>query len=251
MLKTCGGAGTAGAYKRRRAALYAAISLGLSLSVLPIATLRAQLIGSEPSSSPFRDADLSQRISLSVGWLDATRDAARVGPKAGPVVALRHDIHLGGIAWLTSRYSLLRSERNVVDPGSPASQRDQGVTGVTHHYADVGFTLALTGKKTWRGVLPTLGTNVGVVSDFSDTDIGGYRFGTKFSFGFGPGVLITLPRGYNLRLDITNTVHQFQYPGTYFIAASDSTSVLTDTEQRAGWRSNWGITTGLSFPIFR
>ncbi len=228
-----------------------AVTVGAVLSALGATPSQAQLVGSEPSASPFRDADLSQRLTLSLGWLDAKSDAAAVGPQAGPVFGLRHDIHLGGIAWLTSRYSQLRSERNVVDPGLPASERDQGTVGVAHHYADVGFSLSLTGKKTWRGVLPTLFTNVGVVADLADTDIGGYRFGTKFSFGFGPGVRITLPRGYNLRLDVTNTVHQFQYPETYFIAASDGTSVLTNTELRSGWQSNWGFTAGLSVPVFR
>ncbi len=235
----------------RRPAFALAVALGVVLHALPAATLGAQLVGSEPSASPFRDADLGQMVTPFTGWLDAKDDAAAVGPQAGLVFGLRHDIHLGGIAWLTSRYTQLRSERNVFDPGLPAAQRDQGRTGVAHHYADVGFTLSLTGKKTWRGLMPTLGTNVGVVADLADTDIGGYRFGTKFSFGFGPGVRITLPRGYHLRLDLTNTVHQFQYPGTYFIAASDSTSILTNTELRSGWQSNWGLTAGLSVPIFR
>lgn len=249
MLNGFGGATFAATGKLQRTV--SAVALGVVLNALPATPLHAQLIGSEPSASPFRDADLSQQVTLSLGWLDAKSDAAAVGPKAGPVFGVRHDIHLGGIAWLTSRYQQLRSTRNVVDPGLPAPQRDQGTTGVAHHYADIGFNLALTGKKTWRGALPTLATNVGVVADFADTDIGGYRFGTKFSFGFGPGLRVTLPRGYNLRLDLINTVHQFQYPGTYFIAASDGSSVLINTEQRSGWQSNWGLTTGLSVPIFR
>ncbi len=212
---------------------------------------QAQLIGTEPSQSPFRDLPMNQQLTLFTGWMDATKDAAGIGPKPAPVFGIRHDIHLGGVAWLTSRYTMLSSERQVLDPGLPAAERDQGTQSATHHIADVGFSLALTGKKTWRGLLPTIGTGVGVVSDFSDSDIGGYRFGTKFALTFGPGLRVMLPRGYSARFDITNTLHQFQYPETYFTAASDGTRVLEDTRQRSGWRSNWNFTAGLSTPIFR
>jgi hypothetical protein len=99
--------------------------------------------------------------------------------------------------------------------------------------------------------VPTLGGGLGVTSDFGSADVGGYRFGTKFAFTFGPGVRVVLPRGYSVRFDVTNHVYQFQYPSTYFSAASDSSRVLTDTRQRSGWRSNWGFTTGASIPLFR
>jgi hypothetical protein len=221
------------------------------VTALSASTLSAQLIGTEPSRSPFRDLPTTQQLTLSVGWLSATKDAAGVGPEAGPLLALRHDIHLGGPAWLTSRYQALRSERRVIDPGLPAVDRFQGMQSVTHHIADIGITVALTGKKTWRGVVPTLGGGLGITSDFASRDVGGYLFGTKFAFSFGPGVRIVLPRGYSMRVDLTNNMYQFQYPSTYFIAASDTTRVLEDTRQRSSWRSNWGITTGISIPLFR
>lgn len=228
-----------------------AFLLSALVSVLSPLALRAQLIGTEPSQSPFRDVPTTQQLTAFVGFMDATKDAARIGPTPGPLLGLRHDLHLGGVAWLTSRYTALRSERRVLDPGLPAAERDQGVQNVTHHIADIGLTLSLTGKKSWRGIMPTIGTGVGVVSDFAAADIGGYRFGTKFAFTFGPGVRVVLPRGYSVRLDITNSVYQFQYPDTYFTRASDSTAVLDDTRQRSGWRSNWGATAGFSIPIFR
>ncbi len=223
----------------------------VTLTTLSASLLAAQLVGTEPSRSPFRDLQTTQQLTFSAGWLNATKDAARVGPEAGPLLSLRHDIHIGGPAWLTTRYSTLMSERRVIDPGLPEVDRFQGTQGVTHHIADIGIMLALTGKKTWRGLLPTVGGGIGITSDFAGRDIGGYLFGTKFAFSFGPGVRIVLPRDYSMRIDLTNNMYQFQYPSTYFIAASDSTSVLDDTAQRASWRSNWGITVGLSIPLFR
>lgn len=234
------------------AARLRAVSAALLLAaLLPTDALRAQLVGSEPTRSPFRDLEKTQQLTFSFGWFDAKSDAAGVGPKPAPVFSLRHDLNIGGPAWLTTRYSTVRSERRVIDPGLPAVDRDQGLQSVTHHVADVGLTLALTGRKTWHRTVPTLGAGVGVTSDFGSVDIGGYRFGTKFAFTFGPGLRVVLPRGYSMRFDLTNHVYQFQYPSTFFTAASDSTRVLDDIAQRSGWQSNWSFTTGLSIPIFR
>jgi hypothetical protein len=229
-------------------ALLAAFAVG----ALAIATpAHAQLVGSEPSRSPFRDLETSQQFTLSLGWFGAKRDAAGVGPKPAAMAQLRHDLHLGGPAWLTSRYAFVRSERDVIDPGFPEGERFLETRAVTHHIADLGLTLALTGRKTWRGVVPTFGGGIGVTSDFGSPDVGSYRFGSKFAFTFGPGVRVVLPRGYSARVDMTNHVYQFQYPSTYFARASDGTSVLTDTRQRSGWQSNWGYTAGVSVPLFR
>lgn len=234
---------------RRRAAHRTLLAAVLVAAV--VAPVDAQLVGSEPSRSPFRDLETTQQFTLSLGWFDAKTDAAGVGPRPALFTQLRHDVHLGGPAWLTSRYGLLRTEREVIDPGFPVAERSLGFTPVTHHVADLGITLALTGRKTWHGLVPTLGGGVGLTSDFGSQDVGNYRFGTKFAFTFGPGLRIVLPRGYSLRADLTNHVYQFQYPSTYFQRASDSTSVLTDTRQRSGWQSNWALTLGGSVPLFR
>lgn len=232
--------------RARVCAVLLGTTLAASATVLP-----AQLVGSDPSRSPFRDLVTSQQLTLSVGMLKSANDAANVGPDAAPFFELRHDVHLAGPAWMTTRYGIMRSERRVIDPGLPAGERYQGQQSVTQHIADLGITLALTGQKSWHHVVPTLGGGIGMTSDFSGLDIGGYKFGSKFAFTFGPGVRIALPGGFSLRADATNHVYQFQYPSTFFAAASDSTKVLTDIKQRSGWLSNWSFTTGLSIPIFR
>lgn len=238
-------------WSRRAAFRSSLVACVAAASALVAPAAAAQLVGSEPSRSPFRDLETTQQLSVSLGWFDAKTDAAGVGPRPALFSLLRHDVHLGGPAWLTSRYGFVRTEREVIDPGFPAAERSLGLQPVTHHVADIGITLALTGRKTWRGVLPTLGGGVGLTSDFGTQDVGNYRFGTKFAFTFGPGLRVVLPRGYSLRFDATNHVYQFQYPSTYFQRASDSSSVLTDTRQRSGWQSNWGFTVGASVPLFR
>jgi hypothetical protein len=227
------------------------LSVALSGVPLTAAPLLAQLVGSEPERSPFRDLETTQQLTLLTGWFDAASDAARVGPRPAPLFGVRHDVHLSGPAWLTSRYAFVRTDRRLIDPGMPLVDRFVRDEPATHHVFDIGLTLALTGRKSWRHLVPTVGGGIGLTSDFGATDLGSYRFGTKFAFTFGPGLRIPLANGYSLRFDATNHVYQFQYPGTYFIAASDSSRVLTDTRQRSGWLSNWGFSTGLSVPLFR
>lgn len=223
----------------------------LLLSAATVSPLRAQLVGADPARSPYRDVETTQQLSLAGGWLNTTRDAAGVGPKPGLLLALRHDINIAGPAWLTTRYTMLFSERRVLDAALPAAERDQGMRGVVQHMADLGVTMALTGRKSWHHLVPTVGAGIGLTSDFSSVDVGGYRFGTKFAFSFGPGVRIVLPHGYALRVDLTNHLYQIQYPSSYFAVATDSTAVLQNSQQRASWRSNWGLTTGVSMPLFR
>lgn len=223
----------------------------LVMSALAAGPASAQLVGSEPARSPFRDLESTQQLTFSLGWFDGARDAARVGPRPAPVYGLRYDLNMAGPAWLTTRYAMVRSDRRLIDPGMPAMDRFVRDEPVTHHIADIGITLALTGRKSWRHLVPTLGGGIGLTSDFGAPDLGGYRFGTKFAFTFGPGVRIPLRNGYSLRFDATNHVYQFQYPSTYFTAASDSSRVLTDTRQRSGWLSNWGFSAGFSIPLFR
>jgi hypothetical protein len=144
-----------------------ACTIALLLGTLVSApSLQAQLVGSEPSRSPFRDLEKTQQLTFSLGWFDATTDAAGVGPKPAPVFSLRHDLNIGGPAWLTTRYSAVRTERRVIDPGLPLVDREQGLQSVTHHVADIGLTIALTGRKTWHQLVPTLGGGLGVTSDF-------------------------------------------------------------------------------------
>jgi hypothetical protein len=92
---------------------------------------------------------------------------------------------------------------------------------------------------------------VGLVSDFARADTGAYQFGTKFSFNYGFSLRYLPRRGPQIRIDATSHLWQYQYPDRYFVVASDTTSILTDTRNREAWRGNWSLSAGVIFPIFR
>ena len=158
---------------------------------------------------------------------------------------------IGGPAALYARYAVSMSERTLFAPSAIASARKTGTPGVAMHVIDGGIDIALTGKKSWHHLIPSLAGGVGIVSDFASVDSGGYQFGVKFALSYGLGLRYVRASGLQLRVDATNYRWQYDYPDRYFVTASDSTSILTDTKNRSAWRGNWGLSAGVAFPIFR
>lgn len=219
-------------------------------SMLRPATASAQ-VGHLPSASPYEDFKIGQTLTVLGGWLAVQRDPAKVAPDASWLAALRYDIGVGGPASLFVRYTGSPSQRQVLAPGNTALTRVVGTPSVTTHILDGGLDIALTGRKTWRNLLPSINGGVGVMSDFAAADTGGYQFGTNFAFSYGFSMRYITRGGPQLRVDLTNFIWQYQYPDRYFVLAADTTAVLTDTRNRSAWRGNWALSAGVSFPIFR
>lgn len=208
-------------------------------------------VGHPPDRSPYEDIRTGQTLSLGAGWLFVRRDPADVAPKASAFGHVRYDIAIGGPAAFFVRYSLAPSERRLLLPSNPRLTRVLSTPTVNTSVVDLGVDLSLTGKKTWHRLSPSIGAGVGVVSDFTKADTGAYRFGTKFAFTYGLGLRFIPGSGISFRADVTNYTWQYQYPDRYFVRASDSTSVLRDTRARSAYRGNWGLSGGVTIPIFR
>lgn len=221
-------------------------------AMLVLAPLGASAqIGHAPSKSPYEDYAVTQTLTLSAGQLLLGKDPAGVAPKNGLVGQVRYDIRLGGPAGLYVRYLGAPSERNELKPTNPRATRVIATPSVFTQVFDGGLNLDLTGKKTYRRFLPSIFAGVGMASDFAKADSGQYSFGSNFSFTYG-GVLRFIPRhGPQLRLDVSNVFWKYQFPDTYYVKASDTTSVLTLTRQRSAWRPNKAISLGVTVPIFR
>ncbi len=230
----------------RSVAFCAGVSSAFVLSQSAIAQ-----VGHLPTESPYEDYKSGQTLSASGGWLAIKRDPAKVAPDATGFVSLRYDIGVGGPAYLFARYTVAPSTRNVFDPTKPAKTRLVSTASATTSVVDVGLDIALTGQKTWHHLIPSLSGGLGIASDFAKADTGLYRFGTKFSFTYGLGLRYLLRSGYSIRFDATNYIWQYQYPEKYFLKAADSTAILSDTKARSVWRGNWGVSAGVSVPIFR
>jgi hypothetical protein len=225
-------------------------ALAVAIAVAVPSSARAQ-VGHLPDRSPYEDFKIGQSMSVLGGWLAVKRDLADVAPAAAAAFGLRYDIGVGGPASLFVRYLASPSERKLLAPGNPKATRQIGTPGVTTHLFDGGLDISLTGRKTWHRLMPSVNGGAGLVSDFAKADTGAYRFGTKFAFNYGFSLRYLPKRGPQFRLDATNYLWQYQYPDRYFILASDTTAILTDTRNREAWRGNWSFSAGVTIPLFK
>jgi hypothetical protein len=205
-----------------------------------------------PENSPYHDVSTDTRIAAFAGWYWAGHDPAGVLPKSGPLYGVRWDVHVGGPADLTFRVATVPTQRNVIDPLKAAGHRVVQVRDISLGMGDAGIAFNLTGNKSWHYLVPALHASVGVLSDFSGTDLGGYTSGTTFALGYGIGTRI-LPKNNRLsaRVDIGNYFYAINYPDTYFAPAVDGTTVLPTTASKNGWHNNWTLTFGVTFALFK
>jgi hypothetical protein len=167
-------------------------------------------------------------------------------------MGVQYDLGFGGPAILTTRVRSVLSERRVLDPARLANQRLLGTERRPVTMADVGLTLALTGQRSYRGLVPLVHGGVGVASNFRGADLGGFTFGTSFAFAYGLGVRY-VPAGtrWALRADFGNTLYRVRYPREYTVSTLDDTSVLPADARLTRWLNNTAITAGVSYQFRR
>lgn len=228
-------------------------STALLLCLAPFAPAVATAqVGYDPSKSPYEDLAPTQDLSLFIGHFGSDIGAARVLPKPSLFGGLRYDLAIGGPAFFMARYVFVPSERQYLLPTNGRANRYLGTTSTTLHAVDVGFDIALTGRKTWHRLVPALQFGTGLATDFAKPDTGGYKFGTKFDFTYGANVRYVLHNGMGIRADATNFFWKNSYPDSYAVAAtSDTTAVLSNTAQRTSWKGSWAFSLGFVLPIFR
>jgi hypothetical protein len=212
----------------------------------------AQEVGYPPARSPFVDLEFRQNVSVLGGYFRAGKDPVGVAPRGGPMLGVQYDLGFGGPAILTTRLRTVASERSAIDPARPAGARDLGTERRPLTLVDVGLTVALTGQRSFRGVVPVVHAGAGAASNFAGADPGGYSFGTSFAFAYGLGARF-VPRASRLalRADLGNTAYRVRYPGTYAAAGLDGTSVLQPRDRRQRYTNNTALTAGVTYQFRR
>lgn len=224
-----------------------------TLACVAIAGPLTAQVGHAPQASPYIDLEYRQDVTLFGGYYKAGKDLVGIAPQSGPMVGARYELRLGGPALLTSRIAYVSSQRTIIDPRRPAAQRVvQADAAWPIYLADVGITLNLTGQRSYRRFVPFVTTGLGVATDFkSGADVGAWRFGTPFALSFGGGIKWVPAGNLQARIDVSDQLYQVKYPASYYVTASDGTSVLTVNDPKNDWTSNFGLSFGLSYAFFR
>jgi len=227
-------------------------SLFAALLALPLfaATASAQ-VGYTPEKSPFRDLEFRQELTAVAGYFAASKDPARVAPQSGPLIGAHYEVHVGGPAYFEAEAARVFSQRNVVDPTKAPAQRSLGTKTVGLYLADVGLVLNLTGQKSLHQLVPVLKAGIGVASDLTGADVGGFQFGTTFAFVFGAGVKWVPGGNFQLRADVTDHLYQVQYPASYYTVPTSGDPFLPSGQARSMYKHNAALTVGASYLFFR
>ena len=228
--------------------LVMAAALALALAV----PASAQIVGRAPDESPFRSLEFRQDVTLFSGWFNTARDPAGVAPQDAPVIGARYAIRVAGPVDFMARTAFAFSERTVINPRLVAAERTIGVESWPLMMVDANFTLNVTGQKSWHGLVPTVSSGIGLVTDFkTEADTGGYQFGTTFAFNLGAGLRWIATDRMEVRLDLTDYMYKIEYPTLYYSRASDDTQVLPNTQPRSLWTHNRALVVGAAYRFWR
>ena len=226
------------------------IAVALALTGTP--ALAQVDVGYPPPNSPFRDLEFRHELTLFGGYYLAAKDAAGSAPRSAPMEGLRYELVVGGPAQLVFRLARVHSDRHVIDPLEPRATRELGVQSWPVYLTDLGFSLNLTGQRSWHGIVPVVSAGIGLASDLDKKDDKDpFNVGTTFAFSFGTGLRIVPGGRFQLRADAGTWMYQYKYPSTYFATTSDNTTVLGEKQAKNFWKKNLGLTLGASYLLFR
>jgi hypothetical protein len=229
------------------------IVAGAGAAILLGASGAAAQVGHEPRESPYVDLVYRHDVTTFSGYLSTRRDPAGVAPRSAALAGVRYALYLTGPASFTARVAYGRSERRVLDPLEPANSRVVlPAASVPLMLADAGVSLSLTGFKSWHRLVPELNGGLGFVTDFrTKSDVGGFAFGTRFALSLGAGVRWVPGGRFQLRADVTDNLYRISYPRSYYVAASDGTTIVPADQPTAFWTHNPAVTLGVSYLFWR
>lgn len=230
---------------RPRRVLASAFALASALaSVLPC-TLGAQ-VGYPPAASPFRDLVYRQSLDAEVGYFMPRKDPAGAAPQDGPYAGVRYAAQFSNPLVISARIGTASTRRTVIDPAAAPDARAIATERSQLFMADVNVGLALTGFRSWHGIVPEASLGAGVVADFKDADAGGYRFGAPFAI-LATGGARWVPGGrWQLRADVTDRLYKIAYPQSYY-QTTGGEAVLGAKESNSLWTHNPSISIGIGY----
>lgn len=229
--------------------------LAAALLALPAAAAPLQgqgQVGHDPEHSPYRDLRVTNQFTLSGGYLAGGGGRVGVGPRQGPLLGLRYSLSLGALE-LRLGVHAANLDRHIIDPTAPPDKQAAGVTRQQVLITDGGFTLRLTGAKTWRGFLPYFGATAGMAAGSAvPEDNSGFSFSTRFTWGPHVGIRYygTGSGSLGFWVEGWDPMWRLVYPLSFFHPDTGVTPVLVDgTDPTKEWVHNPTLMVGFSFTV--
>lgn len=222
--------------------------MALLIMAASSAFAQAASVGYPPTRSPYVDLEYAQEWSLLVGNFHGHRDPANVGPQSGLAVAAHYEWRAAGPLHLVAEAARFSSDRRLIDPLKSGTARELGTVSRPLYTADFGFGMGLTGGKSWHHIVPEISTGAGLISDLkTQPDTGGFKFGTRFAFTWGGGLVIVPGGRWQLRGDVKNRMYTMAYPETFYSTPTGGAPVVSTSQAKSFWTNNPTLTLGLSY----
>lgn len=214
----------------------------------PTARRAQEVVGHLPTESPYVDAGGKHLFALQAGWILTGNDYAGVGPKPGLMFLGRYEYDVTGPLWITGRVGLAPGlARDVKDPLVTGAARNLGERVEPLFFLDGGLSLSLTGEKAWRGLNPRLHGNLGLAASLnSNYDVGGYRFGPKFTPSWGLTIRGVTGGNWEWNADFTHIFWRMEYPGSYTDDGSTVTPTIIGDRKQNPWSGNVMLSFGIT-----
>lgn len=210
--------------------------------------LAQKTVGVAPVTSPFRDLEYKDDLTI-FGGLGGGRDRVGAAPNGGPVLGVRYDLFVSGPAAFTARFVTQLADRDILRTrGVPPAPRLVRSVSQPLYLTDIGVTINLTGRKSWRNVVPSINGGLGLAADFrSASDSSGYRFGNRFMLQAGAGIKWHARGRWTLRADLSNYFYNVSYPSSFRILGPQGGEqpILPITDGLTGWTRNTMLTVGV------
>jgi len=210
-----------------------------------------QEVGTAPEHSPFQDIITHQAFTLFAGRYAGAAGAAGTGARPGLMVGGRLDVRLSGALGLTATFAEASTSRLQIN-SSGDTAKVMGNLDLKLLSADLGFTLNLTGDKTWHHLAPYVTIGAGLTLPSARVvDPGGFELGTGFSVAASLGTRIYLSRSFALRLEARDLYYRYTFPLSFFdrpfAAHADGSPVLSNSVGDREWYQNYIFWVGLSY----
>jgi hypothetical protein len=222
------------------------VLLGATILTVASTNVMAQ-VGTLPETSPFRDVEKRQDFTLLFGPSFGGHDKVGAAPRGGTAIGLRYDINLGETPLVfTSSIMRQSSSRDILQPGQPLANRVGAHVSSSLWMLDAGFTLLVTGNRSWHSLAPSVTLGVGFVSDNSvASDTSRFALGNLFAPVVGFGVKYSPLRSrWTLRADLTNRFYNVPYPAS-FRDSTPGIPRLVPINTKSSWTRNTMLTLGL------
>lgn len=229
-----------------------AAAVGIAAGLASPAVAGAQVVGRLPENAIMTDLFDGQRIGPFGGWLTTGLDPVGVRANSGPIAGIRYTVPMAGPMYFAAKVFGVATDHDVMLPNAPAANRRAGTASANQLGFDVGFELALTGRRAWRGVQPLLTAGIGVIAGAGNHfDAGGYSPGASGLYSYGLAARFPTGRNGELRADLGWMIHQIRYPSAFRTTHAGDDKPLRATGTLTPLTSNRALTLSWTWGVFR